>query len=375
MHLGKFHYVLDVVDRSVRSARIADHLNNVINSLQAIANDPANTNLVQAFNSALEEFRGACETLGAKHTYPSFHEYLKELGAASYFGGRLFRRVKTIIEKNQLHPTHTVLALQKFRDSLVTYYENLKVVNKLLGDWEIEYQRLDPGENELGICVPVEECTKTLADLSKLAKEWDFALRPFVELYDPQHEPFKIRTLTSSDWQIYLTATPFVLGAISLALRQINGILNQLIASKKLLKDLIGIDPAVVAPVINAVDGQLDTELKRVAAEIVKDKPTGDTGRDNEIEIQLVRGLRFLAAQLGNDVKIDIRVIPVEVPDVPQAGDAVDPSNIEEIARLTEQHNEQARIAADIERNMDMPQLTGDAKELLALAYDLGDSE
>lgn len=364
MHLGKFHAAITAVLHDYDVRRIHEHIQSVIQQLEALASNPGNTDYASSFKSQLDLLRAELAKTKLNKPYPTLAALLNSIDARPFIGDQLFQRIEDLVAKNGMTPQLAASALRELSLKVREFYESLRAIDSAFSALHVEYESLDPGEGEIGISIPEPDGERKLSDLADTAKNWNKALRPFVELADPDHNPIAVRIISSSDWQFYLTAAPAVYLAISTAISQMNELLHKLIETKQLIAQLTekGVSANGTAPIIAETDCMLENGTRALAENIVNNNPIGDAGRENELKNELTASLKFIAREMASNVTIEIRYLPPKAPKENPLAPPVDGDDAE-VVRI----EDLAKTAAQITRNMDMLRLDSRAHEILNL--------
>ena len=362
MHLGKFHYAISTLSNQFTIPDVGSKIQAVIQQLDSLAANPGHPNIAAAFKENLEALRKHLGSSTLNKPYPTLAALLDSIGARKYVGDELFQQVENVISENGMTPQLAATALRKLLADVTEFYLAVEGIDIAFTKLEVEYERLEPGQGEIGISIPEPVGERLLTTLADTAKAWDKALRPFVELADPEHNPIAVRTISSSDWQFYLTAATGVYLAFSGAVGRLNELLIKLIETKKLLIQLtgIGVSANAIATVAAESDAMLDVETRKLGEKIVEENLPTDPGRANELKTAMTASLKFMARQMAENVKIEVRYLPPKPPktDVPSDQQLEDATN--RVEELTE-------LAAQVERNMDIVRLDDSAREILNL--------
>jgi hypothetical protein len=357
MHLGKFHHAVTNLIQDYGDHKIADRLQDVINRLDELVANPGNTDVAVSFKSQLEALRVALGRSTLNSPHPTLLAMLKSINAELFIGDSLFSMVEEQLASNGMTPQLASAALKKIQIRLADFYRHVSAVDASFSALGVEYEDIDEGEGEIGISIPTPDGRRTLIDLSKSAKRWNIALAPFVEIFDPDHNPIVVRTISSSDWQFYLNAAVPVLLGLSYCISQINVVLEKLIETKKLviLLKSKGVSDDAVAPVIEEADKFLETDTRALAEKVLNENCViDDEGRANELKTSLTLSLKFIAREIAADVTLEVRYVP------PEPANHVDGAELSAAeAAEVERINSLVETAAQILRNMDLIKLDG----------------
>lgn len=361
MHLGKFHALINKLAVEYARDNISAQIQSVIAQLDSLAVNPGSPEVAKAFKTQVEVLRNILSSSPLNNPYPTLAALLDSIDAQQYVGDRLFQSIEDAISKNGMTPQLAASSLRELLKKVADFYHEVTAVDNAFTRLAVEYAELGSNEGEIGISIPKPDGKRLLSDLAKVAKDWDKALRPFVELADPDHDAVEVRTISSSDWQFYLVAGTTVLLTLSGAISQLNNMLQKLVETKKLIKQLVGqgMSEASTTPLVAEADNMLNTGTRQLAERIVNEHSPADGGRANELKTELTRSLKFIASQMASNVTIEIRYVPPSPSDSSE-GEEADQQTALDINRLTE-------VAAQIERNMDILRLDSEGRALLNL--------
>lgn len=361
MHLGKFHAAITQLNNEYTKGNVNTQIQSVIQQLDAMASNPGNPDIANGFKTQIETLRTILALSPLNKPYPTLAALLDAIDARPYVGDQLFQDIEDVIAKNGMTPQLAAASLRELLVKVAAFYQEVSAVDASFSRLKVEYTDLEPGEGEIGISIPKPEGKRLLSKLAATAKAWDKALRPFVELADPDHEVVEVKTISSSDWQFYLTCGVTVLLAVSGAVTQLNLLLQKVVETKKLIQQLrgTGMSDVSTAPLVVEADNMLSTGTRELAEQIVEKHQPADAGRANELKNELAFSLTFMANQLAQNVTIEVRYLPPKASEALPEGDA-DDKDVDRIAHLSE-------IAAQIERNMDMSRLDAEAQAILNL--------
>jgi hypothetical protein len=363
MHLGKFHYAIYALNRDYTHGEIYTKLQNVIQQLEALAANPGDPGYSVIFKEQLNALRNQLTKSTLNTPFPTLVAILDSIGARKYIGNKLFEQIENILSENGMTPQLAAAALRALQTEVSNFYKEISAVDSAFTNLSVEYENIGPGEGEIGISIPEPKGQRLLSDLAKITKAWDKALRPFVELSDPEHNPIAVKTISSTDWQFYLSAAAGVYLSVSLAVSRLNELLQKLIETKKLVSQLVGV--GVSAEAINTVvaesEAKLDAETRKLGEEIVDQNLPEDAGRANELKTEVTASLKFMARQMAENVTIEVRYLP-PMKTKPDAS-----AEHDDVAQKAARIDDLTVIAAQIKRNMEIVRLDDTAKEILNL--------
>ncbi len=372
MHLGRFHRAIEQLADDFKTTNHTQLFENLINSLNAIAQNPGNAEQATAYKSHLENFRQVLLRSELNNPRPVLQVMLESIEAEKFIGEQLFNRVMSAISSNPAAPTLAIQELQKLKESTAKFYQHVTTINNSFTDLGVEYENLEHGEGELGILIPREENSSSLKNLSKEFNEWANALASLKELFDPDAGPLQIRTCATTDWMIYLAATLGLLEGVSLCLKKTNEILRELVEGRSLIEQLISkkSNPEAVKLLEEENKTKLSTDIRKLAEELVEQHYKGhDEARKNELKNGVDSALTQIAKKITKGAKIEMKFLPHQRPKVDQG---------EAEPELTFEQEQEEKLALQLDQEIGLINFTGSTDhvtELLELAVQVTESE
>jgi hypothetical protein len=355
MHLGRFHSAIEMLADEYRSIQHPQLLTNVINALNSVAGNPGNPDVAIAYKAQLDACKKALQDSTLNHPRPVLKSLLESIGAPEFIGDRLFSRVMSALNSNPAAAALAAQELQRLQQSTQIFYDNVGAIDKAFTTLKVEYDYLDEGEGELGIVLPKVDGKSSLKDLSKEFREWGNALAPLAEIFDPNAGPLQIKTCATTDWTLFLVATPPILGGISLCLKGINSILRELVEGRELIEKLVKRSAPNAAIEVLEADGKdkLDREIRRLADETVdKHGAAIEEGRKNELKNALDGSLKVLAHKITQGAKLEMRLVPLE-----RSSENVSEN---EIGNVSPEQLEMETLADQFDREVDLLDFSSD---------------
>lgn len=319
MHLGRFHRAITMLAEDFKEIGHAVLIQNIITALNAVAANPANPEIAKSFKTQLDQCRVKLESSRLNRVRPILHSILSSINAPEFIGTRLSDRILREIAENHAAPALAVQGLSALYNQVAVFYENIVTIDNAFTKLQVEYDELDEGESEIGLLVPRNENASSLKELSKEFSDWHNALTQISQLFDITSGPLQIRTCSTTDWMIYLAATPPILKGLSICIQGVNTILRDLIATRSLIEQLVSkTGPSKhTDALLEENDSKLSKNIRDFAEKIVDEHAAQslDQGTKNEMKNGITVALKTIALKLNNGAKIELRMIPHAVPE------------------------------------------------------------
>jgi len=215
------------------------------------------------------------------------------------------------------------LPLQSLYKQLASCKTSLEQVISSFQQLKIGAEKLEPGQCELGILVPRKainsELNKFADDLSELNKIFG----TFSELTTGTRPGFQIRSISSSDLNVFLEMLPVVAASIAVAVERVVGLYKQILEIRKLHGELKnqGVPNKDVKGVINYANTIMKKGIDQLVTELLKKYYNNkkDEGRRNELATELHFSLDTIARQIDKGYSVEVRVQPISDKQQPAA--------------------------------------------------------
>ena len=287
-------------------------LTDVIGALNTVAANPGNADFGTNFKTALEICRESLSNSPLNTPRPILRSLIESIGADQYIGDQFFARIKSGIELNAGAPALAVQALTILQKESQKFFKVINNIDTSFTELTIEYDELGEGEAEIGLLIPRIETSSTLQDLAKEFKEWHNALTPIVEVFDRNAPPLQIRTCSTTDWMLYLIATPAILEGVSHCLKKVNEILREALEMRSLLEQIARRSSSdAIAQLEEENKNKIQTDLRKLAEEVVDERlKVHDQADKNDLKNRLAFSLQTIAFKVTAGTKVEVRLIP-----------------------------------------------------------------
>src|SRR5207245_760518 len=162
-----------------------------------------------------------------------------------------------------------------------------------------------------------------LGSLSTELKELDRIIQTIREVATGETGPVEIRTVSSSDFFVFLAEHPAAAAALALIVeRLINGY-KTILEVRKLhgeLSTLMG--KKSIKEVEKFAETEMTSTIKKIVDDVIKQYPKRDSARKNELTVALEKVLRKLADRIDRGFNVEIRIEPLQTtPEAEQSED------------------------------------------------------
>lgn len=340
MHLGRFHLVVDYLERHFQAAKLTEQLDAAAAALDQFTQSRTEAHITD-FRVKLGRALDSTENVAPELTQPYAHQVIDELGLRSLFAPKPRSTINAIVAQHGFDSAALSAAIKKQSKAYAAQIGHIRQLDASLRGLFAEYTEVDAGRAEIGLLLPRAAVGEKLPDLSKEFDKLSNLARAVNELtgeadYDP-----KVITISSSWWQVFLEIPVEQIVLWTIAIEKIVLLFKSNLEIKQLQKQLSERDmpERILKAISDEVERKVSADLKKIASELTEQFcKIEDKGRRNEIETQFRHGLHYLAKRMNQGAQVEINVgIPDEPEDPkPKEGEAPDAALLEANARLRE---------------------------------------
>lgn len=313
MNIERLHRILIELSNDIKKENISTALNNVQTNLQNQINQPNQASYQKNLVASLGTLKNTLNKSSFNNYPPGWKETIYEIGGKGLLGKELNLRIENIFSSNVITPANALSEIKAIKidfDKIISSIDTMIAGMKGLG---IESEELEPGECELGYTIPRLYVNNELNSLKKEISELNFILKSISEAVNGEQQEFTVKTISSSQFLIYLIIGLKLADVLSNATERILNHYKQILEIKVLRNQLTenGVPASETKSIDTHANGIMKKEIKKIASEIIKEHYKGEEGRKNELENSVVISLNKLANRIDNGFNVEIRVEPL----------------------------------------------------------------
>jgi hypothetical protein len=296
------------------------HLNRLSTAMRQSVSDPAQPQLQQAVADTRSQLDTALAGAPSDQFSPAWRQALDELGIADVFGAQLRAAVRTILERNEVTPAAAATELEGLAARVNETNNALTNTVNAFGFFGIGHEELAPGEYEVGFLIPRLAVRNEIETLGTEFVQIKRILNPLVELATGSRPELQVRSISSSAFQVFLTAPGPAALMIAIAFERVLGAYEKIMNIRVAYKTLQ--DSGSSADALEAVAEDMRTKIVRDIEEIVEGLLTQAVdgiveARLNELRNELNIELRALANRIDRGYGFEVRAgeLPAPAPD------------------------------------------------------------
>lgn len=311
MNVERLHSIALALRDDLSRSSVPSHLQQLVSALQNQINQPGQPTYQQHVSQFYEALRNALESSVVNGFSPTWLQVLDEIGATPMLGLKLDERVTEIFSRNQITPSIALQELQTILTEIQTLSSSIDQMLVAFQQLKIGSEELPAGDCEVGILVPRTFVDNRLDKFSEELGELNKIFGVFAEVATGGRPGFGIRTISSSDLSIFLDAAPVIGACVAVAIERIIALYKQLLEIRKLQGELEkqGIEKDNLKGIENHANGLMEQGIDQLVKELLADFHTvDDSGRKNELSIELKYALKKVANRVDRGFNIEVRM-------------------------------------------------------------------
>lgn len=317
MNVERLHAIADALRLELVQTNQIGLLGSLASALANQLNSPQDPGPQQQVVQTLTTLSEALSSAPSNEYPATWRQVLEEIGASHLLGESLAEKLRETFARNQITPAiarDEVATLLERSQGLSTAVEQVTAGLTYL---QVGRDELEPGEAEVSVGIPRPAVREELPSLGSELGELQKILGPFLELAEGSRPPLKVKTISSSDFVVYLAMAPGAALSVATALDKILDVYKKLLEVRRLRQEMA--DQGVTDSDLAAVDARANSMMaegtKAIADEMVAAAAPNDEGRANELRIELRLSLNALANRIDHGYHIDVRAEPESEPD------------------------------------------------------------
>jgi hypothetical protein len=311
MNAERLHAIVLSVQKDLKNGQIIDLFQRLINALANQVSQPAQPQFQQETSISLEGLINALSNSEVNSFSPVWRQTLAEINGEGILGFNLADNIRDILGQNQITPA---VAQGELQNLFTTLAEFSGAIDRLVFAFEtlgIGAEDLDPSECEVGVLIPRSFVDNELGEFANELKELNRVFGVFAEISTGSRPGFKIKTLSSSELTVFLEAAPVVAACIAHGVERLVELYKKLLEIRKLQSDLAnqGVPKKNMTGIEDHAKGVMEKGIEVIIRELMKEfRGTVDSGRKNELTVELKLALNKLSNRIDSGFNIEVRM-------------------------------------------------------------------
>ncbi len=314
MNAERLHAVTIALNQEMTKSGVTEKLQALIQSLTNVINQPIHPHQQNLANT-LNAVYAAIKESPSDSFSPAWRQILVEMGGDDICGETLKNTIEGIFARNQITPAVAMQELQELHKRIKDFKSALEQCTTAFRQFNIGDEKLSPGDCEIGVLIPRKSIDNRLIEFSDELKEIGFILNTFSEVATGKKDELAIRTISSSDLLVHLSATAPYAACVAIAIERIVTLYKQLLEIRKLRQELQkqGVPDERITGIQDYANHLMGEGIENVTIEIInqfyKEK---DKGRKNELTNAVRISLKKLANRIDKGFNVEVRVEPLD---------------------------------------------------------------
>jgi hypothetical protein len=221
MNVERLHVIARVLREELDGTDTRRQLRELVNGLRSMVQEPNQPAYQQQVSSTRASMADALREAGSNEFPETWQQVLEELGITGLLGRRLSKQIEEVFERNEITPSAAAEELGPLADEVEKFDDALDQLLAGLEFFRIGSEKLEPGDFEIGFLVPRAEVHEELGELGVEFQNLRRVIEPFMELATGNRPPIRVRTIASSEFQVFLESTPLTAYLFTRALKTV----------------------------------------------------------------------------------------------------------------------------------------------------------
>ena len=336
MNAERLHAIVRALRAEVESTSYPNHLEELFDGLQTLSDAPGQAEAQQRVSSARQALNDVLQSAPSNDFSPVWRQTLDEMGISDVVGDALLEQIEAVLAVNDITPTTAASEMEEIRNRVTAMVSALNEAEAAFNFLEIGSEDLAPGEFEIGIMIPRRAVGNGLRSLGEEFVDLKQIIDAFSELAGENRPEVEVRSISSSEFQVFLHSAPMVAALVATTLERLMKAYESYLTIRKLHRELAesGVPEDKLEPVSGFVSGSMEEKIREIVEEAIEESDVDDEGRLNELRKDLTVRVNALAERIDNGFDVDVRAgeLPEQVegeeaetlpPDVTKATETV----------------------------------------------------
>lgn len=300
---------MDALKREITETKYPKHLKGLVNGLKGLAETPARPQSRRQVNAELANLRNILGDSVTDDFSPIWRREIETMGIADLVGGSLLAQIEAVLLTNNRAPEVAAAQMAQIQGAIERFIGAVNGAASSLRYFRIGDEHLDPGDFEVGFVIPRKRVDNGLKGLGEELVALRQILGPFSELAGENRPEVKVRTISSSDFQILVFAAPTVAASVAYALDRLASVYERILHIRLMKRELAESDipDTVLNPLSSHIEDLVKSEIDAITEALVNKSALSDEGRLNELRTELRMDLGELAGRLEQGYNIEVR--------------------------------------------------------------------
>lgn len=308
------------VERLLRVMRIASAemeetgqlslLDALSSSLTQMGQQPQQTSHAEKMNDTRQRLHAVLPTAGSNDFTVEWRQALDELGALPYLGENLLDRVESVLTAQEINPTTAGSEIGDLAEQNKTVKAQIDQAIEALEGLGFVPDTLAPGDFELTVVIPRQFVSGELQSLGAEFLRLERIILPFTELTQTARPPTRLRSISSTDFTVFLDVAGDLAALLARCLDMIYEAYDRIKEMRKIKHqmDEIELPEATADPLIEYANSAMAEAVTRAAENVIAEFAESiPENREGELKLDVRNSLSDVAYRIDHQFSFDIR--------------------------------------------------------------------
>lgn len=327
MNAERLHAIVDALRDEIAQTSYPEYLEQLVSGLRAAVESPNQSEPQEQISGARQSLKNALSEAASNDFSPAWKQEIEEMGIADILGDPLLKKIEDVLTANEITPSTAADEIAAIQERVQSLVAALDQASSSLSFFQIGSEHLTPGEFEIGFMIPRREVDNGLEGLGREFVELKQVIGPFSELSGENRPEIEVRSISSSEFQVFLLAAAPIAASFAYALDKLTSAYERIVHIRLMNKELAEKDSVpddVLEPLSSYASDLIQTEIEKIVEEVVSKSTLVDEGRLNELRTDLKLQLNALALRIDHGYNVEVRTGELPEPDEDDDGDVFD---------------------------------------------------
>lgn len=325
MNAEQLHATCLELRKEIDSLNLLSELEKLASALQNTVNQPNQPQHQEQIGSSKNELINSLERVESSERPVIKQQIIEEIGGSDLLGGALKTRIENSFSQLKVTPVLVQKDITDIQSELVSFREGIVELIAGFERLNIEADKLEGYVAELAILIPRRENADDLDHFAKDLKNLNRELQHFNELVTGSAEQFRIRSLSSSDYSVFLQFLPETAQAVVSTIALLLYGYEKLLDIRKKRADLAKEEApeALIDEMDKWAESLMSKNIDKITSDLMeqfKDVDRADL-RANELEGHIKFSVKKLAGRIDVGYHFSARIGEVAEPSEEEAED------------------------------------------------------
>jgi hypothetical protein len=312
MNTERLHAISIAVLDDLNTTNPLKAFSDLVDSLQNQVSQPQAPQFQEQVSRHLKTLSDVLVQSKTNNFSPAWKQILEELGVHDLFGNPLLYRIQEIFSRNQITPAAALQELKEILKQLNNCKASFEAVITSFTSFQIGSEEIEKGHCELGLLIPRAAVSNNLEEFAKDLNKIDILFGTFSELTN-QRPGFKINSISSTDFNLMLAATPVIVASIAYAVDRILTVYKRVLEIRIKHAELkeLGFKDKELQTIKKKADSAVLEEVEKLTPELLeKYYKNQNAPRRHEFSTRLRKALIEIAKRIDKGYNVEIRLSP-----------------------------------------------------------------